>query len=606
MDWLSNRKDLTIFVILIGLSFSIIIGLSSPALYLTDEWITVNQLNQLQSGSQLLNTEGKFGQLFTGETSLYFTTRGNFLAYSLFLPVASLPALNLFLILGDSFRFGVLLIWGIITLISLLLVTNLLSTSGRKKSVHFCYFLIVAFIIFFFCNFLLYTPFSASLKDSPIESAAVIFTNEVLLALMVGILYLFYRNILITRRLSIAATIITMCCSSYLFWSSTAKDHMLIVFLLSCALFFCSELLVKRTNFSGFLLFVTFGLIAWTRPEIGFFILGGVVLWYLFQIIKTEPATLQKSAYSHYYSRLIPLSGLFIGLTPFFINNAIITGNPIIPTQLLYLQERGSNIGENISSNVATIVTSGSVHEQPLLLDKIILFFTPDFSSWVDDLFGIFFYPITGAAGIFFICPIIIIAVFSQILYTKPGFKKFNQIEKQVFQFCLLLTIIIFLSLVRNLHGLNTSMGIYPDIRYLSPLYLFMSVISILLIQKADLLSERILLRFLIISTAVIPFVLIIGMVLTEPFGGLLIGQYQLLWVLTYILVIASCILMTLPIKNSLKKTHFSLMITLVAIIPLTWQIMLISLYAVVKMNGYPYWIPFAEFIVNTFLKSVN
>ena len=88
-----NYRDLQILAILTGFAFLISFSLSAPGLSTNDESITVNQLHQLFQGSDILINEGKFGTTSTGEISAYYDARRNYLAYSLFLPVISLPAL---------------------------------------------------------------------------------------------------------------------------------------------------------------------------------------------------------------------------------------------------------------------------------------------------------------------------------------------------------------------------------------------------------------------------------------------------------------------------------------------------------------------------------
>lgn len=606
MKYLDNHLDCIVFFILAGLTFSTIFALSSPALYLTDEWITVNQLHQLSNGSQLLNTEGKYGRLFTGETSLYFTTRGNYLAYSLFLPIISFPALKLVLILGDFFRFGFLMIWGIITLISLLLFIFLLTRVGNNIYTRLIYLLIALFTIFFLANLLFYSPFPSSANDSPVESAAIIFTNELLPALMAGFLYLMYLNIFKNRRMAISAALISLFCSSYLFWSTTGKDHTLIAFLLTLSLYLCSEMIKKENLWSNFGFFFVLGLIAWARPEIGFFILAGGISWFIIQTYLDKKDPLHESTQYSGLKAFIPLTGIVVGLVPFFINNTLLTGNPFIPTQILYLQERGFASNQTITTTAQGIVSSVNDQVHFTVIGKIINFFTPQLSYWASDLYGIFFYPGTGAAGILFLCPIAIVACISLIIWSKEETYKFNRVERGILQYSLILMAIIFVTHLRGLHGLNISAGIYPDIRYLSPLYLVLGIISIIILHKTRLISEITLIRSLILSSIFIPFILIGGMILTGPFGGLLLGQYQFLWVIAYILTITTSILILLPIRIKLKSTIFSILLAFLAIVPLTWQIMLISLYAVVKMNGYPYWLPIAEYIMNTFLMAVK
>ena len=76
-----ERYALTIIIFLISLFF--IITITNPALCLNDEWITANQLHQLDIGHQATYNEGKYGITEEGIVSAYFTSRQNVLMYSL-------------------------------------------------------------------------------------------------------------------------------------------------------------------------------------------------------------------------------------------------------------------------------------------------------------------------------------------------------------------------------------------------------------------------------------------------------------------------------------------------------------------------------------------
>src|SRR5512138_3001996 len=60
-------------------SLFFILTISNPAIYMNDEWITANQLHQLDAGHQLTLSEGKYGVTANGTVSAYFTSRQNVL-----------------------------------------------------------------------------------------------------------------------------------------------------------------------------------------------------------------------------------------------------------------------------------------------------------------------------------------------------------------------------------------------------------------------------------------------------------------------------------------------------------------------------------------------
>jgi hypothetical protein len=237
------NTDQIILYILAGLSFCIVFGLSAPALLMNDEWITVNQLNQLATGSQLIENEGKYGSNLSHEQTEYFSTRGNYLGYSIFLPLVSIFAMKMILISEESFRFLFLMIWFVVT-ISTLLAGIWLTKQYDKKISNYIFW---AFLFFFFGLFLVnlyyYQPFFFSIEKGPIESAAVIFTNEVLFALIAPLIYSLFRNLSLDRRSALFSTIAVICCSTYFFWSTTAKDHLLVAFLLTMLFWLFSRIL---------------------------------------------------------------------------------------------------------------------------------------------------------------------------------------------------------------------------------------------------------------------------------------------------------------------------------------------------------------------------
>ena len=113
-----------ISAILFLLAFFLIITITNPGLYINDEWITANQLHQLDIGHQVTFSEGKYGVLENGTSTAYFASRQNVLMYSLALPLAALPVVRIFSLMGDNFRLLIILAWSLcLVLIALLLDT---------------------------------------------------------------------------------------------------------------------------------------------------------------------------------------------------------------------------------------------------------------------------------------------------------------------------------------------------------------------------------------------------------------------------------------------------------------------------------------------------
>ena len=85
--------------------------LAHPAFFVNDDWIAGNQLAQMNAGHQIIINEGKYGSFENGTPLPYFSIRQNYLPYSLFLPIFSLPAEWLAIFFGDNFVFFILYFW---------------------------------------------------------------------------------------------------------------------------------------------------------------------------------------------------------------------------------------------------------------------------------------------------------------------------------------------------------------------------------------------------------------------------------------------------------------------------------------------------------------
>lgn len=596
--------DIPIFLILAGFSFCIAFGMSAPSLFINDEWITVNQVNQLSTGSQLIDNEGKYGRTIFGETSEYFKARDNYLAYSIFLPLLSLPAIQLIFWSGELFRLLFLIIWFFCGAGGLLLSIWLLEKTCLKKFVKITWILLLAFFGLFLINLYYYQPFASSFDDSPIESAAVIFTNEMLFALITPMVYSLFRNLSLDRRTSLVGTILVITCSTYLFWSASAKDHLLVAFLLTCIFWTYSSILVRESDLKWFALLTFFGFICWARPEYGFVLLTGLIICQVLLSINIQNHKFFIN-FKKFKTLLIPgILGIILGLTPFFFNNYVVTGNPFIPPQYLYVTSRGAGISSVISS---AVITQNDIISKILsYITQSYTFFSPDIQNYLVDIFGLVLSPSNGGVGLLFICPIILPA----ILYLSTNFQNCKRYlpkkTRNMLFFSIIMTIFTIIAYLRVIHGSTISPGSLPDMRYFSPLYLPLGIISVLLISPIIKIHPRQWLIYLLISVLIFAPFLVIACTIILPFGityHMYIYFFMRILILLIILIFILCAL-----KKEIWKSNviIPLLFGLLVMIPSAFQFLHLIIFSINKSNGYLYWQPILQHLFTNIIVIID
>ncbi|MCK8519890.1 hypothetical protein, partial [Methanoculleus sp. 7T] len=164
-----------------------------PALFLTDEWISADQLNHLVTG-----TDPLFGYEPYGGGG-YAESHHNVLCYTLALPIVSLPMYSLFSLFGDDFRLFVIILWSALLLVLLLMVEFWYPQYARWRGIPWTYAAIISWGVLFVLNMALYRPFwfvrgvhPYDLSVYP-EVAAIVFTNGVAFALFGVLAFLLFR-----------------------------------------------------------------------------------------------------------------------------------------------------------------------------------------------------------------------------------------------------------------------------------------------------------------------------------------------------------------------------------------------------------------------------
>jgi hypothetical protein len=593
-------------IIIFLIAFFLISAVSLPKIYVTDEWISANQLSQMDRGHQVEFSEGKYGAFENGAPFAYFSEKHNRLGYTIFLPLLSLPVLKIIHVFGDFFLYFFLVFWSGILVAAAYLLHYYFPDLQKKGSVNLPNVLILSAVLLFIVNIATFKTFPLVGSAEHSEVAAIGLTNLILLSLLIVILYSIYVTIFADRKFSIVATITSICCSSYLFWATTLKDHVLVALLVTLILFFGIKAIYNRDLWFIPSLFLVIGLIAWARAEIA------VPLFVMFFISVIFYTFFYHSQKMEWKTKLfLCLSPVFtiLGAIPFFINNYMLTHNPLIPAFTFYSESLtpvvvNSSLPVAISSD-SMVTISDTVPNSLFHFVDILSYYYP-YQSGIpaNSIIHLLFLPRLQTIGLCVICPLAVIGVLLLVLSGKKRLS-FSQNEKYLVLLLVLISGCLFVAYLKSLPYMHLSPGITPDIRYLSPLYLTMSIFGILCIQKA-IGIPRMLKNYLTVFAVIlleIVGILAIIMVFFRPHDNSVDP------ILTIITVTITCVVYGLTLlclcwsllfRNHELRSHlcFIILAALIAA-PFIWQIAMVFLSRMIlETEGYTYWIPLTKEIM--------
>lgn len=598
-----SQYSLHIFIFLIALF--LIITFSNPGLFLNDEWITVNQVHQLDLGHQIIYNEGKYGTFANGTPGPYFMARGNLLMYTAMLPVISMPALGFFRFFGENFRAAILLIWTIIPILIILLLGIFFTKYAKIGKTRIIIPLTLIMLIFLLISLLLYHPFVFLNVTAPREVAAVVFTNHVLFALTAVLVYSTCKTICYKTGTAIFGTIAILASSSLIFWAANAKDHMLVACCFALVVYFFVDYLTHQRFFTAVFGFICLGLLTWARPEVGFFTFLICTVYYLiFQVY-----LLKKESINGITLGKNTLAILFtgIGVLPLLINNAAVTGNPFTPTFLVTRIAPTSSI--DVSSIISSHISSGLIQTGTSpgymaggVFSTLANYFSIQWRTLIPDLFGVLVNPASGNMSFLAVCPLALFALVLPFLHLS-GKKRMSLDETLIPLFLFIMGVAVFVAYLPSLHTMNTDGGIVPDIRYLTPVYIpagLLGVMGITSLYKK--FSGKLMVVRLVASVLIITPVFLLSLMILQPFGGYYSG-YTLFFKSCIALTLALCLGTLIFSKSRQKMMIFSWLLVILLAIPFAWQVMMLFLYSVGKFNGYPFWIPLVEHFYNSVIQ---
>ena len=565
-----------LIIFLIGLFLCISLGY--PFLYLTDEWITANQVNHLITGDDLLYGYTPYG------ASAYAASHHDTLCYTLALPAVSLPAYYLFSLFGDHFRFAVVILWSALLLALLLMVEFWYPEYARFRGIPWTWAGIISWGVLFVLNAALYRPFwfvrGVQPHDVGIypEVAAIVFTNSVAFALLAVVAFLIFREVLGSDRWGIFGLAATVCCSSYLFWSGNAKDHALVALLFAVALY-CFTLYLSRENpLYLFSAFIAVGWTAWARPELGPALAAGFFLFAL--------AVSARKGRREAGQAILAVAGIPIGALPLFVNNYGLSGHPLIhPWVAGY-----AAVGKTFSSG------SGG------LLSTIIRQYTPPAGDLFTGLYGLFIKPAyASSVGFFQVSPISFFAILLAAAIAYALIRRrpigISARDAQILAFFALAAILVLLAYARSLAGMSASPGIVPDMRYISPAYLPMLLIAVYALKHAGLDGDGVRESLKTLFWLVVIDLPLIFIVLQVIAGRSLPEQITLLMYLTYASLAVAAALYVAVLARHASPRLLAYTVPVPMLFSLAWFTVVGFRFATSCWEGYHFWIPVVEYI---------
>ena len=595
------RNHILVFLIVLFIGLS----LAHPSVLLNDEFITTNQLRQLHSGHQILINEGKYGLQQNGSMSGYFAYKSNLLGYTLFYPLISLPAFWMLDITGENCVYFILCLWTIIALTIILMINHFYPKFSFVRSFQWTPFAIVAVFVLFFINLYFYANFPINSSDNYPEIIAIVFTNMFLLSFSAVFMYEINRTIFENTAYSFFGTMVCLFSSSYFLWATHCKDHILVLPIF-VGVFLCLIRLMRTNDYWYLsLAFIFSGLLAWIRPELALWIFLAGCATCLYCLIKS------RAKYGSTRDMVLILCSPFftlIGALPFFLNNYMITKNFFLPVQSIYLSDKPSIVIVNSTQQFVPATGIRSV-------ESVILMFVPNISpqNFLTDLAGIFFYPYTGSISIFALVPLFLVTTILAIIFVLSKKIQFLSDEKKYLGICLLISLSVFLAYVSVINILNVDIGITPDIRYLSPMYLPLTVTGLIFVKKMNLLSEKSAdsIKWLFVVTSLGLVISLIFLPIAYAPGAFAstlsipIGKFFSIYTLALCFLTIGTILVCKYLKKG--NSLYEYLIFLLCSVPLFWQVNATFVFRSFSgYAGYTFWIPIIrliwELIVNLIL----
>jgi hypothetical protein len=357
------------------------------------------------------------------------------------------------------------------------------------------------------------------------------------------------------------------------------------------------EFFIQKNTVNGLLAFFTTGIAMWARVEVVLPIFVITAALYMIYIVKNRRNASQTS----FLVQLLAPLATIVGAIPYLLNNLYVMGNPFKPTVFAFSRvdvtpaspfNPASPIVDNASATlpVESLNPASVIGQFGTFIASIVHFYlSVDWARLPIDALQVLVLPASGNMGLLPVIPIFVFGVLL-IIFLRM---KTTSLNAYVVLFLAGISIAVIFSYMYALGIMNNDDGIVPDMRYLSPMYLPLDILGLLMIWKTfekedwGIIARNVLGLFLIVAPVVT-----FSFYLLHPFGDDHNGFVTFFNVLIYGLLAASIPACYLVAKDRAdKKVLVTLMILLISL-TFTWQMMELFIYAMAKFNGYNFWIP--------------
>ncbi len=461
----SNQIPLLVFF----LSFFIFISFAGTRLFLSDEGIIIDQFYNLINGSLAL----KIAKISTAQG--VFISVGNNLygIFSYSLLILALPVYYLLKFI-DYFigaHFFLLNLWGLSGGIIIYLIAKNMNLKHAISAG------VISYLILIIANWFFFKPIYFPMWG---ELLSIEFTNILISSLLILIIYISFKNFF-SQKVAFFASLFVIFATPISFYAITLKHHNLAVLLTTLTFYFFYKYSERKENKFIYLAYMTAGLCSWVRILDGTVVLTSLLITDLF-------------VFRHrikYFMTILLI--ILISLTPLFVYNYLILGNPFSiventplvdkPVKLLTAKDYIS-LNENPSNN-----------EQIELLNKLGYIWTARIKGeWYEILDYTLFLKLINTFGIFLVSPFLIIALIFIIDRIKSRTDS-KTIEKffGVYIFILFtIYILIYIFLNRNLlMSIISDTPFVLEYRYLLILYVILLYFALRVNKIRELIENR-------------------------------------------------------------------------------------------------------------------
>lgn len=324
---------------------------------------------------------------------------------------------------------------------------------------------------------------------------AIQLLNIVATALTMVISYRIFNRYFHSTRLGEFGATYLLIATPLTFWAVASKDHAISVFLIVASIGSFYQYLLDGKAVNRYISYVLVGLTVWVRIFDALPLFAAIFL--------TDVVTSRERM----KSSLTAFATVIFSLIPYFINNYLLFGNPLLsPVYLSAHQELASE---------SSLITSGSSSGIPGLLLKIPSLFLntwkPEFLPYIpQNLYNALFYvnmPVT--LSLFQICPLLVLPVIAGVPYLARTVGKLRSRSLPLNisrDFALNLVFAIYIGAHLLVYAPFGDQGFGLDMRYYVPLYVPLLFFSLVVIK--DVVERgRFITRSYVLSWAVLIFV---------------------------------------------------------------------------------------------------